>query len=298
MGDVEDGGWIITGYIGGDQYQWSDLYLIRTDSVGVTLWTRSYGKYRTDIGHSVQQTENGGFIITGEVGYENQDGLRSNLWLLRTNEYGDTVWYEGEPREMLVPRPDTLVDTVIPTAWFKNSGTYPIEDFYCHCQIWPKGGDTIASLSPPYHCKYLISYSLEPGDSVLVKFAEWSSDDSSRYVARFYTSKDSEPIWQTREKIIEFQGVPDVGIIEHPIVLSPSWELVNTVGQQITLRYSNFPDGLHCDIFDVSGRKVDELKSVDASGTITWGDTAPTGVYFIRISSGTESAMRKVILLR
>lgn len=293
---ARDGGYVITGYTMANGWHGGDLWLLKTDSNGDILWERTYGwEGYLDRSYHFKETSDGGYILSGVTETE---ANRLDIWLLKTNEYGDTVWYEGEPRGVLVPHQDTLVDTIIPTAWFKNSGTYPAEDFYCHCEIWPKGGDTIATLSPPYHCKYLISYSLEPGDSIYVQFAEWFSDDSSRYIARFYTSKDSEPIWQTREKTVEFQGVPDVGITENPIVLAPAWELVNTVGQQITLRYSNYPQGFHGDIFDAAGRKVDELKSVDASGTITWGDTAPTGVYFIRISSGARSAMRKVILLR
>jgi hypothetical protein len=295
VGRTTDGGYIISG-VKGWNYPSGNLWLIKTDSVGSTLWTWGYGGEYLEVGYSVHQTEDDGYVIAGERDRGGPGG--GDLWLVKTNEYGDTVWYEGEPRGVLVPYQDTLVDTIIPTAWFKNSGTYPIEDFYCHCQIWPKGGDTIATLSPPYHCKYLISYPLEPGDSVLVKFAEWFSDDSSRYTARFYTSKDSEPIWQTREKTVEFQGVPDAEIIEHPIALAPAWELVNTVGQQITLRYTNFPDGLQGCIFDAAGRKVDVIQSVSPSGSITWGDGQGSGVYFIRLNTPQVSSIKRFVLIR
>ncbi|TKJ36539.1 hypothetical protein CEE36_11550 [candidate division TA06 bacterium B3_TA06] len=298
VGKTTDGGYIISG-VKGWYYPSGDLWLIKTDSVGDTLWTWEYGEDYVAWGYSVHQTEDGGYIIAGERNRGGPGG--GDLWLLKTNEYGDTVWYEGEPREILNPQEGDTVDYMIPAAWFKNTGTYPIQDFYCHCEIWPWSGDSAACayLSPPYHVKYWVSYEVEPGDSILIKFSEWMCDDSSRYVASFYTTKDEEPLWSTNPKTVSFQGTPYTGVIEDkPAQASPSWGLISSCGPKIILKYSNYPQGFSASIFDVAGRKVDELKSVDASGTITWGDTAPTGVYFIRISLGARSAIRKVILLR
>lgn len=298
--ETNDGGYLTTGFpspYGREGWVRHDIWLVKTDVNGDTLWTKTYGGYYPDESSWVIQTPDGGYAIIGLKGFTETEGAdSSDIWLLKTNEFGDTVWFYVSPKSVALPKEDTLVDTMIPASWFKNYGTMPAEDFYCHCEIVPKDGDEY--LSPPYHVKYWISYSVEPGDSIYVQFAEWFADDSARYEARFYTTKEDEPIWTTDTVTVEFQGVPDVGIIESPIVPSPSWELTNTVGSQMTLRYSNYPQGFHADIFDAAGRKVDELKSVDASGSITWGDTAPTGVYFIRISSGARSAMRKVILLR
>jgi len=41
----------------------SDVYLIRTDANGATLWTRTYGGSDWDFGWSVQETQDSGFII-------------------------------------------------------------------------------------------------------------------------------------------------------------------------------------------------------------------------------------------
>ena len=51
-----DGGYIVAGSA---DY---DVYLVRTNASGDTLWTRTYG---TGWGNSVQQTADGGFIIAG-----------------------------------------------------------------------------------------------------------------------------------------------------------------------------------------------------------------------------------------
>jgi len=68
----------------------ADVYLINTDSVGNTIWTKTYGGTGDDGGNSVYQTSDGGYIITG---YTNSYGAgRSDVYLVKTNADGDTNW--------------------------------------------------------------------------------------------------------------------------------------------------------------------------------------------------------------
>ena len=60
-----DGGYIIAGWttsFGEGNY---DIYVIKTDSSGDTLWTRTYGGARADGARSIRQTSDGGYIIAG-----------------------------------------------------------------------------------------------------------------------------------------------------------------------------------------------------------------------------------------
>ena len=66
-------------------------------------------------------------------------------------------------------------------------------------------------------------------------------------------------------------------------------------GKEIILKYSNNPFGFKVDVFDASGREVDELFIQDESGNIIWGEGFSPGVYFIRPDVGKTSA-QKVIL--
>ena len=53
----------MTGWVGGGTM---NLYLVRTDSLGDTLWTRTYGSDSVEFqGRSVQQTEDGGYFVVG-----------------------------------------------------------------------------------------------------------------------------------------------------------------------------------------------------------------------------------------
>jgi hypothetical protein len=77
-----DGGYIITGHMGpygGSDY---DVYLIKTNAQGDTLWTRTYGGRRDDFGYSVQQTADGRFVVAG---YSYDGTGIGDVYLIKTN---------------------------------------------------------------------------------------------------------------------------------------------------------------------------------------------------------------------
>ena len=87
---TSDSGYIIAGQtksFGAGAY---DVYLIKTNSSGDTLWTRTYGGTGNDAASSVRQTADGGYIVTG---YTQSFGSGADdVWLLKTNASGDTLW--------------------------------------------------------------------------------------------------------------------------------------------------------------------------------------------------------------
>ncbi|MBD3284702.1 T9SS type A sorting domain-containing protein, partial [candidate division WOR-3 bacterium] len=88
-----------------------------------------------------------------------------------------------------------------------------------------------------------------------------------------------------------------IGIVND---FEPSGELetVSLVGSEVVLRYANYPDGLHADVFDASGRKVSEIVSPRESGKITWGQDHGPGVYFIKVDDTRSDLTRKVVITR
>ena len=86
---TSDGGYIIAGYTKSFGAGSWDVYLIKTDVDGDTLWTRTYGGTDIDYGYSVQQTYDGGYIV---VGFTYVGTINADAYLIKTNSSGDTLW--------------------------------------------------------------------------------------------------------------------------------------------------------------------------------------------------------------
>ena len=87
---TSDGRYIISGSTGSYGAGSDDIWLIRTDEIGDTLWTKTYGGEASERGSYVQQTSDGGYVICGSTG--SYGAGSDDLWLIKTDENGDTLW--------------------------------------------------------------------------------------------------------------------------------------------------------------------------------------------------------------
>ncbi|MDD4093226.1 MAG: hypothetical protein PHF94_01260 [Methanothrix sp.] len=87
--ETSDGGNILAGNTA-SKGEGSDLYLIKTDEAGNCTWSRTLGGSGEDVGYYVEETEDGGFIVTGSTdSYSMGDEL---LWLVKTDRNGSPTW--------------------------------------------------------------------------------------------------------------------------------------------------------------------------------------------------------------
>jgi len=91
-----DGGYIITGSTHSFDAQAADVYLVKTDQNGNMQWQNLLSGIisESDIGYSVQQTTDGGYIITGwNYAFDAEAGFWSpDVYLIKTNSSGNKIW--------------------------------------------------------------------------------------------------------------------------------------------------------------------------------------------------------------
>ncbi|MBN1561038.1 hypothetical protein JW998_12365, partial [candidate division KSB1 bacterium] len=90
-----DGGYIVASYtnsFGDGDY---DLWLLKTDANGDTLWTKFYGGPEDELGFfmDVQVTADGGYILAGcTYSYGQGTPAENNAYLVKTDANGDILW--------------------------------------------------------------------------------------------------------------------------------------------------------------------------------------------------------------
>jgi hypothetical protein len=273
---TNDGGCIITGYSN------SSVWLMKTDSEGDSLWAHLYslGEEGLATGYCVQQTSDGGYIITGEANRVQPPPVASDLFILKTDASGDSVWarlYGDEGRDIGYSICQTHDDGYIITGVkglgpYTNKGVWLLKIDEQGDSAWARTfgsvGDVGACVQVASDRDYIIcgsTYSYAPlhrgADVLLMK------TDSLGEV-----------------------GVEDQPVRESVIRLETSLNrLFYDVSGSVT-------GEAKLTLYSVDGRMVLE-ETIKGEG-IWQVPKLPSGVYFVRVSIEGYSARTKVVVLR
>lgn len=286
---TSDGGYIVTGgavdTLDSQTYR-SFLWLLKTDEVGDTQWTKSYGGEDwgiVDYGYCVRETSDGGYAIAGAVhvrGNQRYD-------LMKTDSQGDSLWF-GVPGG--------------------GGEAYCVEQTTDGGYIVAGGTEWNTLVSSPSTASgdlWLVKTDAN-GDSVWARKYGGDGLDAGRYVQQTidggyiavgYTLSYGAGDYDLY--LLRTDSLGLLGVFEKPTpVLQCNWELVATVGSQITLQYANIPNGFNASVFDAAGRKIDVLHLNQPQGAITWGEGFPPGVYFIQVEETNYTSTAKLVLVR
>jgi hypothetical protein len=87
---TKDGGYILAGYTSSFGAGFHDVYVVKTDAIGDTIWTRSFGGTSGEHGHSLDLIGDIGYIICGHTHSFGMGG--TDYYLIRLNLDGDSLW--------------------------------------------------------------------------------------------------------------------------------------------------------------------------------------------------------------
>ena len=85
-----EGGYIVAGNTQSFGAGGGDLYVVKTDDHGFVQWTRTYGGSGNDACRCIQQTSDGGYILTGVKDLLGAGGW--NVYLVKISAQGDLIW--------------------------------------------------------------------------------------------------------------------------------------------------------------------------------------------------------------
>ncbi|TKJ39892.1 hypothetical protein CEE36_10200 [candidate division TA06 bacterium B3_TA06] len=279
VGQTSDGGYILTGSSSLPNEGCQGLSLIKTDTNGDTMWTRMYGGEESPAcGRCVQQTPEGGYVIVGAWGIPEPPNhwVKFDFWLLKTDENRDTLWtptYDWEDSDHAKCLDQTSDGGYIIVGW--------------------KGG---ASPGTPYYM--WLAKTDEAGDTLWTRtFGEYSSSGEcvhqtpdGGYIITGHMDNDL--------CLIKTDSLGYVSAVEEPVVdATANWHILSAIGRSIVLQYKDLPQGFHVQVFDATGRKVDEIESPAQNGVLRWGENHSPGVYFI-VLTDKEVSVQKVILIK
>ncbi len=87
---TNDGGYIICGSTTVNTNGGTDIFLLKTNGAGDSLWSKSFGGTKNDVALSVKEIPGGGFVLAGNTMSFGSES--TNIFILKTGATGDSLW--------------------------------------------------------------------------------------------------------------------------------------------------------------------------------------------------------------
>ena len=297
---TNDGGYIVSGgldYFNGVSV---DIWLIKTDAYGDTLWTKIFGGAAMgNQCNDVHQTTDEGYILTGYT--EKLGGIR-NVWVIKTNDLGDTVWTKifggnnidwGESIQQTIDGGYIICGiTKSFSAGYSDAWIIKIND--SGSVLWTK---TLGGV----HDDQGRSVQQTTDGGYIITGSTWSSSTGDYDVWLIKTTPDLSEIKQYNDVINSNFALSQ----NFPNPFNPSTKIKYSIpvgtGSAVSLR-----------IYDVLGNEIAtlineeklagtyevELNVSMLSGSVSAKGRYSSGVYFYQLKAGNFIETKKMILLK
>ncbi|MGB3340756.1 MAG: hypothetical protein WBB37_04665 [bacterium] len=205
--ETPDHGYAIAGHTYSFGSGSADVYLVRTDALGDTLWTRTYGGDEYDYSYSLCKTPDNGFVLAGT---SSSFGQGDEVYIIKTDSLGNQLWaktYGGSLSDGAYAVRETYDEGYIIAGFsssFGNSGAYVVRIDSLGDSLWTRlyGGamsDLASHVELFDDTSYIIagyteSFGAAYGDFLIVKFNDngdtlWTRNYGGEYTEWAYAGK-------------------------------------------------------------------------------------------------------------
>ena len=286
-----DGGYIIVGstvsYPSASEW---DVWLLKIDESGNEIWNQTYGGSSTDIGRSVIQSCDSGFILAGET-YSFGAG-NNDFWVVKTDVNGNEIWnqtYGSNLRERAYAIKQTNDNGYILSGYTQIPGSY--------FEFWivkiNENGDEI------WNQAY-------GGDDEDRAYSVIQTSDYGYLVAGSTNSYGSgqHDFWLVR--LDSENTIVDNQIFNYELDLN---NYPNPFNPSTTIEFSIQNDTkINLSIFNIKGQKIKTLvqnefakgnHSIIWNGEDEFGKSVSSGIYYYKLIENDKiKAMKKCLLLK
>jgi len=286
--ETSDGHYMVLGSAQYPPPRGLQAWLLKLNQNGDTLWTNNYGGSEWEEGRCVEETSDGGYIITGRT-----TSYGAGFWdvyLVKTDINGNLQWhrsYGGSEEDAGHSVQQTGTGGYFVGGYTFSYSTYV--DFYFietdqqGILQWSK----IVGDSP--NSEWGLSSIIASGGSYIMVGNIWISDITGEdiYVVKLYPTT---------------VGIPQTGEINLPDSPFLQNNYPNPFNSSSVIEYSlSRAAHVRIDIYDLLGRKVktlvDERKQPGTHSITFDASDLSSGVYFYRLQAGEVTETRKMVLL-
>jgi len=298
---VNDGGYIIVGVtysFGAGIKDTSNIYIVRTDSLGDTIWARVYGGEGNQGAWSISPASDG-YIVAGY--YRPNGSTNADMYIIRINDDGDTLWSKrigGESYEDAYDIQEALDGGFIivgRTTSYGNGGSdsYLVKTDSLGIVQWTSTYGGVQN-------EFALSVQLTADGGYIIGGDTWSFGGGTPAYSNIYLNKTD--------------GNGNVGVSgpwqdttpmrRHDVLRV--WP--NPYREQANIRYSVASRGLiELWIYDIQGRLVSKIQDgmrEPGSYTLKWdgknnmGQTLASGIYIVKLSTPYGNKTSKIVKLK
>ena len=277
--ETPDGGFALVGWTTLSN-GYADIYLVRTDANGDSIWSKTYGGTSNSEGRSILVKDDGGFIIAGKIS--------NTMAIISTDQNGDTLWTKTYSGGGIIA--NSICSTSDGCYILTGMGFY-IGPIYSSCVIKiDSNGDSLWT-------KMLI----DSTENLYLRSIVQASDGG--YVAAGYHQIPNRANDVFLCKLApDIVGVHDeIAILPENITLHQNYPNPFNANTTISFTLAESQD-MNLSVYDLLGRKMEVLLDGFTNAGTHWiefnANDYPSGLYFYRLAAANYSDTKMMVLLK